>query len=131
MGQSRESQSRRSVGVLGQMKLFRVTYNLRSAVASDWQADTIFGHICWALRYLEGEDKLIRFLSDYELRQPPIIISDGFPGELLPRPLTRPVQDEGEEESIRQKVARSQSGEDKSALEKVVCREYRQGESRC
>ena len=72
------------------MKLFRVTYYLRSAVASDWQADTIFGHICWALRYLEGEDELARFLKEFELGQPPLIISNGFPGDLLPRPITPP-----------------------------------------
>jgi len=74
------------------MKLFKVSYNLGSAVASDWQADTIFGHLCWALRYLEGEDKLLQFLADCRRQQPPLVISNGFPSDLLPRPITPPIR---------------------------------------
>lgn len=70
------------------MKLFKVAYQLSSAIASDWQSDTIFGHLCWALRYLEGDDSLIQFLKQYEQGQPPIIVSNGFPADLLPRPIT-------------------------------------------
>ncbi len=72
------------------MKLFKVVYRLHSTVASDWQADTIFGHLCWALLYLEGEDVLKQFLKEYEQGRPPLIISNGFPSDLLPRPITPP-----------------------------------------
>jgi CRISPR-associated protein Csm4 len=88
------------------MKLFRVVYHLRSAVASDWQADTIFGHLCWALRYLDGEDKLAQFLKDYELGQPPLVISNGFPGDLLPRPITPPQERHEEKKTIREQIER-------------------------
>jgi len=74
------------------MKLFKVSYNLGSAVASDWQADTIFGHLCWALRYLEGEDELLQFLGEYRRQQPRLVISNGFPSDLLPRPITPPIR---------------------------------------
>lgn len=69
------------------MKLYKLTYNLRRATASSWQADTIFGHLCWGLCYLEGEDSLTDFLSRYERRDPPLIISNGFPSDYLPRPI--------------------------------------------
>ena len=72
------------------MQTFRVTYHLRSAVASAWQADTIFGHLCWALRYLDGEEALLRFLESYRNGEPPLLVSNGFPQGLLPRPLAPP-----------------------------------------
>lgn len=75
------------------MRTFRVIYHLKSAVASAWQADTIFGHLCWALRYLEGEDALKGFLDSYRNGSPPFLISDGFPGELLPNPVLPPPDD--------------------------------------
>ena len=87
------------------MNLFKVTYHLRSAVASEWQSDTIFGHLCWALRYLDGEDTLDQFLADYERTQPPLIISNGFPAGLLPRPATPPLSPrQRNEESIKQQI---------------------------
>ena len=72
------------------MKLFRVTYRLRSAVASEWQADTIWGHLCWALRYLHGEHRLAEFIAAYDTPQPPLLVSNGFPHDLLPRPILPP-----------------------------------------
>jgi CRISPR-associated protein Csm4 len=70
------------------MQQYRVIYHLRSAVASQWQSDTIFGHLCWALRYLDGENALDHFLDGYRMGDPPIILSNGFPGDLLPHPVS-------------------------------------------
>jgi CRISPR-associated protein Csm4 len=75
---------------MGMVKIYKVTYNIRSAIASSWHADTIFGHLCWALRYLEGEGSLADFLKKYEEGRPPLVISNGFPLDYLPRPLTPP-----------------------------------------
>lgn len=69
------------------MKTFRVTYHLGSATATPFQADTIFGHLCWALKYLEGEEALTDFLEWYRIGEPLLLVSNGFPGDLLPRPL--------------------------------------------
>jgi CRISPR-associated protein Csm4 len=76
------------------MNHFRATLTLAGPVggADPWQADTIFGHLCWALRYAQGEAGLLRFLSAYQeaeasQREPPLLVSNGFPGELLPKPL--------------------------------------------
>lgn len=53
------------------------------------QADTIFGHLCWLVRWTEGEDDLKDFLASFE-SAPPFILSDGFPGDLLPAPCHLP-----------------------------------------
>jgi len=39
------------------------------------------------MRYLHGEAKLRRFLQLYDDGTPPLLLSNGFPGELLPKPL--------------------------------------------
>jgi CRISPR-associated protein Csm4 len=72
------------------MNYFRVRLELAGPVvgSNPWQADTIFGHLCWALRYADGVAELRRFLDAYqEPGEPPILVSNGFPGDLLPRPL--------------------------------------------
>jgi CRISPR-associated protein Csm4 len=69
------------------MGLYRSTVRLRSASASLWQADTLFGHLCWSLVRREGEEFLTAlFLAEYRAGRPPVLISDGFPEGYLPRP---------------------------------------------
>ncbi len=68
------------------MQLFRSTFELASATASPWQADTLFGHLCWSLVRREGEDFLTDlFLPQYREGKPPVLLSDGFPSGYLPR----------------------------------------------
>jgi len=69
------------------MKLYKVTLQLTSPYNTDWQADTIWGHLCWALRFTYGEDELLRFLAKYNQGEAPLLVSNGFPGDLLPRPI--------------------------------------------
>lgn len=69
------------------MDWYRLRLQTASPTATPWQADTIFGHLCWALAYIEGEDYLKTFLELYELGDPSLVLSNGFPGDLLPRPL--------------------------------------------
>ena len=66
---------------------YAVKYQLKSWVASAWQADTIFGHLCWGMRYLQGAQKLQEFLEKYYHGEPPLLISNGFPSDYLPSPL--------------------------------------------
>lgn len=72
------------------MNWYKVKLKLKSWTASSWQADTIFGHLCWGMSYLYGERRLREFLHDYETGSPPLLVSNGFPGELLPRPVVTP-----------------------------------------
>ncbi|MDD5703109.1 MAG: hypothetical protein PHU23_13800 [Dehalococcoidales bacterium] len=69
------------------MNWYRVKFQMSSWTASAWQADTLFGHLCWGLRYLRGEPELQRFLEGYTQEQPPLLISNGFPDDYLPVPL--------------------------------------------
>ncbi len=72
------------------MMLYRARLRLRSAVGTPWQADTIFGHLCWALRYRSGPAAVEELLEEYRLGSPPFLVSNGFPGDYLPRPLCPP-----------------------------------------
>jgi len=69
------------------MKTYHLKFTMRSATGSLWQADTLFGHLCWLLLWRAGDAKLQEWLDRYEAKDPPLILSDGFPGDLLPRPM--------------------------------------------
>jgi CRISPR-associated protein Csm4 len=70
------------------MLWYKVTLGTESWLASAWQADTIWGHLCWGIKYNYGEDALTDFIGAYVKGIPPLLLSDGFPGDFLPRPLT-------------------------------------------
>ena len=72
------------------MKWYQATLEMQSWTASAWQADTIFGHLCWGMRYLHGEGELASFLAAYQDGSPPLLVSNGFPGSLLPKPVLPP-----------------------------------------
>ncbi len=65
---------------------FRVTITLRSALGTPLQADTLFGHLCWAWRLRRGEAWLGRLLAAYGEDHAPLVLSDGFPTGWLPMP---------------------------------------------
>lgn len=69
------------------MKLFKITLKLTSPYATEWQADTIWGHLCWMLRFTYGEEALTNFIGRYEKGEPPLLVSNGFTRDLLPRPI--------------------------------------------
>ncbi len=76
---------------------YTITITLKSPIATPLQSDTIFGHICWAVRFLkwDEEDRLSKFLSLYEEdSQPPLLLSNGFPKGYLPKPVIPPVTQE-------------------------------------
>ncbi|HDK26256.1 MAG TPA: hypothetical protein ENG48_04085 [Candidatus Atribacteria bacterium] len=73
------------------MNGYKVIYQIKSPVITPFQADTIFGHLCWAIKYIKGEESLIDFLKIYDHEKPPLILSDGFPEGFLPMPILRPL----------------------------------------
>jgi len=80
---------------MGEYKNYRVNLKLKSTLITPFQADTIFGHICWAIRYLKGCQELEKFIVQYDNSNPPLLISDGFPKGYLPKPIIKPItQDE-------------------------------------
>ena len=46
-------------------KNYTIEICLKSPIVTSFQSDTIFGHICWAIRFL-CENKLRKFLETYD-----------------------------------------------------------------
>lgn len=67
------------------MKLYKTTFNPISNFATSLKGDTLFGQICWAIRYTFGNDKLESLLSTYET-SPFLVVSDGFAKGYVPKP---------------------------------------------
>lgn len=76
--------------------LYKLKITFLSPILTPLQADTIFGHLCWAVYYQEGEDGLKKFLEPFKEMEPSFLLSEGFPilasngteTALLPKPLT-------------------------------------------
>jgi len=89
------------------MHLWDVTIQLRSGLGTPLSNHTIWGHVCWGIRYHEGEKALLNFLKKCDEGNPPIVISDAMPIEsegritFLPKPVLpakpRPLDDPGNE----------------------------------
>lgn len=67
------------------MKLYKTTILPESNFATTLKGDTLFGQMCWSIKYVFGEEKLIALLSAYDTN-PFMIISDGFASGYLPKP---------------------------------------------
>lgn len=67
------------------MKLYKTTFTPISNFATTLKGDTLFGQICWAIRYTFGNEKLESLLSNYET-SPFLIVSDGFAKNYVPKP---------------------------------------------
>jgi len=70
------------------MKTYKIRLNAQSGTLTPFQADTTFGHLCWIVVYQQGDKGLEEFLKPFKEGNPPFLVSDGFPGDLLPKPLT-------------------------------------------
>ena len=96
--------------------LQRYKIRLLSPLGTDLMSDSIFGHFCWGLRYLEGE----RFLGDFlgafgRGRRAPVLFSSAFPEGTIPRPeLPHP------ERSAVMAFARQKAGDDRLSLLKEI-----------
>jgi len=71
------------------MTTYKVEIKLKSSIRTPFHADTIFGHLCWAMRFLEGEEKLKAWLKNYG--ESPTLISNGFLLGKFPRPILPPL----------------------------------------
>lgn len=95
------------------MQTYRCRFVLASATATPWQADTLFGHLCWHLVRTRGERHLTEgFLGRYRDEDPPILLSDGFPAGYLPRPRGAALPAGREAMSKRDRVASYRAAKD-------------------
>lgn len=74
------------------MNLQRLTLHFQGHLTSyPIQADSLFGHLCWAIRDLQGKSALDQFLQAYKDNAPPLLLSNGFLEGQLPRPKLKPL----------------------------------------
>ncbi|XOK62493.1 type III-A CRISPR-associated RAMP protein Csm4 [Paenibacillus elgii] len=66
------------------MKLIRYRLHFRSGLVTPLHSDTLMGTLAWAILQHYGEGELSRWIQQCE-EQPPFVISNGFPGDLLPK----------------------------------------------
>ncbi len=59
----------------------------RAPFLTPLQADTLWGMLAWACRWIYGEDVLNDFLALQADGSPRLLVSDAFPDKMLPRPL--------------------------------------------
>ncbi|RNC67983.1 MAG: hypothetical protein ED859_11730 [Desulfuromonadales bacterium] len=78
------------------------TITPQSPFRTPLQSDTLFGHICWAIRYALGEDRLVAFLHAYGPDHAPLLVSSGCPRGFLPMPVLKSITVE-KEETLREK----------------------------
>ena len=84
---------------MGNYQQYKLQIELTSSIITPFQSDTIFGHICWAIHQLDWgavNDKLQQFLNAYDAKdtKPPLLVSDGFPENHLPKPVLPSVSQE-------------------------------------
>lgn len=66
---------------------YQITFEAKGPVVTPLHSDTLFGHVCWALRYLNGREALRSFLKAFDAPGDyPFLISNGFPTGYLPKP---------------------------------------------
>lgn len=67
------------------MNLYKTTISPLSTFATAFQGDTLFGQLCWAIKYSFGEERLEQMLNSYG-SHPFLIVSDGFASGYVPKP---------------------------------------------
>lgn len=73
------------------MQTYRIDLAISSGFITPWQADTLFGHLCWVAERHDGFHSFkgaAGLIDLFRSGEPPFILSDGFPSGLLPAPLT-------------------------------------------
>ena len=69
------------------MQIYELKLKPISSWITDLTADTIFGHLCWQIKYEFWDKVLEKFLEDMK-EKPIFTISDVLPADRLPRPLS-------------------------------------------
>ncbi len=82
------------------MQNYIINIKLKSSIITPFHSDTLWGHICWALRYTQGEKELLDFMEFYNSAEPPLVISNAFPKGYLPFPVLEPMDKTQQRELI-------------------------------
>jgi CRISPR-associated protein Csm4 len=76
------------------VKISRITILPKSPWRTPWQADTLAGALCTVCARCFGVDVLrAKLIDPMRAGEPPFVLSDAFPGDLMPIPLALRFQD--------------------------------------
>jgi CRISPR-associated protein Csm4 len=97
------------------MQWYDLILRVQTALGTLLSADSLFGHLCWGIRYRQSEQALGDFLAGYESGSPPLLLSDPVPVGFWPLPhLPRPVPEM--EEKLKSDLQKTE----KACLEKQL-----------
>lgn len=86
------------------MKYYRIIATPQGPLATPLISGTIWGHMAWAIRYMEGEEALHQWLSEQTSR--PWLFSSQIPKGMLPKPQLRPMAKSGALDTLETLVLR-------------------------
>jgi CRISPR-associated protein Csm4 len=90
------------------MPLYRLRLRPLSPWCTPWQADTLFGLLCWACARSHGAAAVQSRLIEPALAgTPPFVLSDACPGDLLPAPVTLKAECQNWSAADRKRVRKS------------------------
>lgn len=69
------------------MQAFLATLVIESAFGTPLKGDTLFGQLCWMIRWRDSATRLTDLLVGYTEGRPFAALSDAFPHGLVPRPV--------------------------------------------
>ncbi len=69
------------------MEIIKIRFKPRGLFGTNLSSDTLFGHICWSIKYIYGEDELLDMLYKFNNGKPWFLLSSGFPDGFLPKPV--------------------------------------------
>ncbi len=72
-------------------QIFQLKLLPKSSFITPLKASTIWGHLAWNIFLTHGEEKGNAFLQAFQSKNPPFVLSDGFPEDYLPKPFTKSV----------------------------------------
>jgi CRISPR-associated protein Csm4 len=89
------------------MKIYRMKIKPKGSHITPWHSDTLFGSLCWVLVQKSGDCFLREFLNEYKEGRFPVVISNGFPGDYLPKPMAGNVFPETENPGKYEEIAKA------------------------
>lgn len=84
------------------MKIYRAKIRPKTSFITPLHSDSIFGALCWTIQKSEGTEALKQILNLFLKQDPPFIVSNGFPGDFMPRPFVPPKPEGLEDKSKEQ-----------------------------
>ena len=72
------------------MTLYRIRFELCSALITPLKGDTIWGHIVWGIANNEGDKEAVDFLEQEKSDPPALIVSSAFPAGMVCKPIPQP-----------------------------------------